>query len=83
MLRAARTQVLVGEPSVADTIQILRGISDKYASFHGVRVQDRALVAAAELSERYIQARFRAFPPPLLALYSLYNPLDAWSGRYT
>jgi hypothetical protein len=55
----------VAEPSAADTVQILRGISDKYATFHGVRVQDRALVAAAELSERYIQGRFRASPCPL------------------
>ena len=50
--------MLVGEPSVSDTIQILRGISERYASFHGVRIQDRALVAAAELSDRYITARF-------------------------
>lgn len=51
-------QVQVEEPSVQDTIQILRGIAEKYASFHGVRIQDRALVAAAELSARYIQGRF-------------------------
>lgn len=51
-------QVLVDEPSVLDTIQILRGIAEKYASFHGVRISDRALVAAAELSTRYIQGRF-------------------------
>lgn len=51
-------QIVVGEPSVADTISILRGLSEKYASFHGVRVADRALVVAAELSARYIQSRF-------------------------
>ena len=51
-------QVLVGEPSVADTISILRGISEKYSSYHGVRLSDRALVVAAELSDRYITARF-------------------------
>ncbi|KAK9793452.1 hypothetical protein WJX73_009135 [Symbiochloris irregularis] len=51
-------QILVGEPSVADTITILRGLSEKYSSFHGVRVSDRALVVAAELSSRYIQNRF-------------------------
>ena len=51
-------QVLVGEPSVADTISILRGISEKYSSYHGVRLTDRALVVAAELSDRYITARF-------------------------
>lgn len=50
------------EPSVLDTIQILRGIADKYASYHGVRIADRALVAAAELSARYIQGRFCKFP---------------------
>jgi ATP-dependent Clp protease ATP-binding subunit ClpB len=53
-----RVQVIVNEPSVLDTIQILRGIAEKYASFHGVRISDRALVAAAELSTRYIQGRF-------------------------
>ncbi|KAL6756651.1 P-loop containing nucleoside triphosphate hydrolase protein [Haematococcus lacustris] len=51
-------QVLVGEPSVADTISILRGIKEKYESHHGVRITDRALVVAAELSDRYIQSRF-------------------------
>ncbi|KAK9844178.1 hypothetical protein WJX81_007123 [Elliptochloris bilobata] len=51
-------QVYVEEPSVEDTIVILRGIAERYASFHGVRISDRALVAAAELSARYIQGRF-------------------------
>lgn len=41
-----------------DTVNILRGIKDKYESFHGVRISDRALVTAAELSHRYIQNRF-------------------------
>ena len=50
--------VVVDEPSVEDTISILRGIKDKYEVHHGVRVQDAALVAAAELSSRYITARF-------------------------
>ena len=50
--------VVVDEPSVEDTISILRGIKDKYEVHHGVRVQDSALVAAAELSSRYITARF-------------------------
>lgn len=58
-------QVIVSEPSVLDTIQILRGIAEKYASFHGVRISDRALVAAAELSTRYIQGRFRESPTPI------------------
>lgn len=51
-------QVLVGEPSVQDTINILRGISEKYSSYHGVRIADRALVVAAELADRYITNRF-------------------------
>ena len=51
-------QVMVGEPSVQDTIQILRGLSEKYSSYHGVRVADRALVVAAELADRYITTRF-------------------------
>ncbi|KAK9861976.1 hypothetical protein WJX84_003778 [Apatococcus fuscideae] len=45
-------QVMIGEPSVADTISILRGISEKYSTYHGVRLSDRALVVAAELSDR-------------------------------
>ncbi len=50
--------VIVDEPSVADTISILRGIKDKYELHHGVRISDRALVAAATLSDRYITNRF-------------------------
>ena len=50
--------VLVDEPSVEDTISILRGIKEKYDIHHGVRIQDAALVAAAELSKRYITDRF-------------------------
>ena len=50
--------VFVGEPSVADTISILRGIKDKYETHHGVRITDGALVAAATLSNRYITDRF-------------------------
>ena len=50
--------VQVGEPSVADTISILRGIKEKYEVHHGVRIQDSALVAAATLSDRYINDRF-------------------------
>lgn len=50
--------VYVGEPSVEDTIAILRGIKDKYEVHHGVRITDSALVAAAELSNRYITDRF-------------------------
>jgi ATP-dependent Clp protease ATP-binding subunit ClpB len=51
-------QVLVGEPSVEDTIAILRGLKDRYQAHHKVDISDAALVAAATLSDRYITARF-------------------------
>ncbi|MCW2673531.1 MAG: ATP-dependent chaperone ClpB [Frankiales bacterium] len=51
-------QVLVGEPSVEDTIAILRGLKGRYEAHHGVEITDGALVAAAALSDRYITARF-------------------------
>ena len=51
-------QVYVGEPSVADTVSILRGLKDRYERYHGVRIDDSALVLAAKLSNRYIQDRF-------------------------
>lgn len=50
--------VVVGEPSVADTIAILRGLKERYEVHHGVRIQDAALVAAAVLSHRYVTGRF-------------------------
>jgi ATP-dependent Clp protease ATP-binding subunit ClpB len=50
--------VLVGEPSVPDTIAILRGLKEKYEVHHGIRIRDGALVAAARLSSRYISDRF-------------------------
>ncbi len=50
--------VLVGEPSVEDTISILRGVQERYEVHHGVRITDGALVAAAQLSDRYIADRF-------------------------
>src|SRR5438067_5047741 len=50
--------VLVGEPSVEDTIAILRGLKERYEVHHGVRIQDAALVAAAVLSDRYVTGRF-------------------------
>ncbi len=50
--------VMVGEPSVADTIAILRGLKERYEAHHGVRIRDGALVAAAVLSDRYIADRF-------------------------
>ena len=50
--------IVVGEPSVADTIEILKGLRDKYEAHHTVKIDDSALVAAAELSSRYITDRF-------------------------
>lgn len=50
--------VLVGEPSVEDTISILRGLKEKYEVHHGIRILDSALIAAAKLSDRYITDRF-------------------------
>ena len=51
-------QVMVSEPTVEDTISILRGLKEKYEIFHGVHITDGALVAAADLSDRYIADRF-------------------------
>jgi ATP-dependent Clp protease ATP-binding subunit ClpB len=51
-------QVYVGEPSVEDTVAILRGLKERYEVHHGVRIQDSALVSAAVLSHRYITGRF-------------------------
>jgi ATP-dependent Clp protease ATP-binding subunit ClpB len=50
--------VLVEEPSVADTITILRGLKERYEVYHGVKIQDGALISAATLSDRYISDRF-------------------------
>src|SRR5215213_622751 len=50
--------VLVGEPSVDDTIEILRGLKDRYEAHHRVKITEEAIVAAAELSDRYITERF-------------------------
>ncbi|GJY05473.1 disease resistance TIR-NBS-LRR class family protein [Tanacetum coccineum] len=52
-------KVLVAEPSVLDTISILRGLKEKYEGHHGVQILDRALVVAAQLSSRYITGRFQ------------------------
>ena len=51
-------QVFVGEPTVADTIGILRGLKERYEVHHGVRIKDSAILAAATLSDRYITGRF-------------------------
>ena len=50
--------VLVDEPTVEDSIAILRGLKERYEVFHGVKIQDQALIAAATLSNRYITDRF-------------------------
>jgi ATP-dependent Clp protease ATP-binding subunit ClpB len=50
--------ILVGEPSVEDTIAILRGLKERYETHHGIRITDGAIVSAAVLSDRYIQNRF-------------------------
>ncbi len=50
--------IFIGEPSVADSIAILRGLKERYEAHHGVRIRDAALVSAAVLSERYIADRF-------------------------
>ena len=50
--------VMVGEPTVEDTIGILRGLKERYEVFHGVKIQDGAIIAAATLSDRYISDRF-------------------------
>jgi ATP-dependent Clp protease ATP-binding subunit ClpB len=51
-------QVYAGEPSVEDTIAILRGLKERYENFHGIRIKDSAIIAAATLSDRYITDRF-------------------------
>jgi ATP-dependent Clp protease ATP-binding subunit ClpB len=51
-------QVYVGEPTVEDTIAILRGLKERYENFHGIRIKDGAIIAAATLSDRYITDRF-------------------------
>jgi ATP-dependent Clp protease ATP-binding subunit ClpC len=50
--------VLVREPTVEETIEVLRGLKDRYEAFHRVRISDEAIVAAAELSDRYVRDRF-------------------------
>ena len=50
--------MLVREPTVDETIEILHGLKDRYEAFHRVRISDEAIVAAAELSDRYIRDRF-------------------------
>ena len=51
-------RIQVEEPTIEDTISILRGLKDRYESYHGVQIKDNAIVAAAQLSHRYITDRF-------------------------
>ena len=51
-------QVLVEEPSIDDSISILRGLKQKYEAYHGVKILDSAIISAVELSNRYINDRF-------------------------
>ena len=66
-LWSARFQpVQVDEPTVEDTISILRGLKERYEVFHGVKINDSALIAAATLSDRYITDRFLPDKPSTL-----------------
>ena len=67
-------QVLVDQPTVQDTISILRGLKERYEVHHGVRIADNALVAAAVLSSRYIADRF--LPDKACLLYTSPSPRD-------
>ena len=63
--------ILVGEPSVQETVSILRGLKERYEVHHGVRILDSALVAAANLSNRYLSERF--LPDKAIDLYVLFG----------
>ena len=67
--------VMVDEPTVEDTISILRGLKDRYEVYHGVKIADSALVSAAVLSNRYITDRF--LPDKACLLYTSPSPRDA------
>lgn len=57
-IREKNAKVFIEEPSIDDTITILRGIKERYETYHDVKIEDDALVAAANLSARYISDRF-------------------------
>jgi ATP-dependent Clp protease ATP-binding subunit ClpB len=86
-------QVFVGEPSVEDTISILRGLKEKYEVHHGVKIKDSALVAAATLSSRYISGRYlpdkaidlvdEAASRTRIAIDSLPEEVDEFERRIT
>ena len=58
LLPVSYTHLMVAEPTVEDTISILRGLKERYEVYHGVKITDSALVSAATLSDRYISDRF-------------------------
>ena len=70
--------VMVSEPTVEDTISILRGLKEKYEIFHGVHITDSALVAAADLSDRYIADRF--LPDKAIDLVDERQAACAWNS---
>lgn len=65
-------QVMVNEPTVEDTVSILRGLKDRYETHFGVRISDAALVSAAQLSSRYITGRF--LPDKAIGQSALHQP---------
>ena len=78
------SRLLVDEPTVEDTISILRGLKERYEVYHGVKITDGALVAAATLSNRYISDRF--LPDKAIDLVDeacalIKTELDSHAGR--
>lgn len=72
--------ILVGEPSVQETVSILRGLKERYEVHHGVRILDSALVAAANLSNRYLSERFLPDKAIDLGLY-ISEPLSTFPPK--
>ena len=73
-------KVQVAQPSVEDTISILRGLKDRFESYHGVRILDEALIAAATMSDRYITDRF--LPDKAIELASLQSKRDEMHSKW-
>lgn len=71
-------QVLVQEPDVEDTISILRGLRERFEIHHGVRIHDKALVAAATLSNRYITDRFCRIRRSILSMRPAQTSVLKW-----
>lgn len=70
-------QVFCGQPSVEDTISILRGLRERYELHHGVKISDSALVSAAVLADRYITERFLPDKGIIAPIYQVYEMLYA------